>query len=50
MIDRPNRYDLLILICMDKTALPAFDESEVHHVWKDTYTPFIAQKAIFDCE
>ncbi len=50
VIDRPNRYDLLILVCMDKAALPAFDESEVHHVWKGTYTPFIAQKAIFDCE
>ena len=48
--NRPNRYDLLILLCMDKEALPTFDASEVHHTWKDTYTPFIAQKAIFDCE
>jgi len=50
VIDRPNRYDLLILLCMDKTALPLYDESAMHHAWKDTYGAMIESKAIFDCE
>lgn len=49
-IDRPNRYDLMIAIDMDKEALPAYDVSEPHHRWKDTYGPITAKKAIFDCE
>ena len=49
-IDRPNRYDLMIAIDMDKEALPAYDASEPHHRWKDTYGPITAKKAIFDCE
>lgn len=50
VIDRPNRYDLLILLTMDKDALPAYDSCVPHHTFKETYTPFMAQKAIFDCE
>ena len=50
VIDRPNRYDLLILLCMEKGALEAYDGSEAHHRWKEVYGGMIEKKAIFDCE
>lgn len=50
VIDRPNRYDLLIRITMDASALPAYDDCETHHRWKDDYGHLVAKKAIFDCE
>ena len=50
MIHRPNRYDLLILLCMEESALPVYDASAMHHEWKDTYGSLIESKAIFDCE
>ena len=50
VIDRPNRYDLLILLCMEKGALEAYDGSEAHHRWKKVYGEMIEKKAIFDCE
>ena len=49
VIDRPNRYDLLILLCMEKGALEAYS-SEAHHRWKEVYGGMIEKKAIFDCE
>lgn len=49
-IDRPNRYDLMIEINMDKAALDRYDSSEVHKEWKRTYSDMIESKAIFDCE
>ena len=50
VVDRPNRYDLLILMCMEKDALEVYDASEPHHRWKDAYGDLIEKKAIFDCE
>ena len=50
VIHRPNRYDLMIVIDMDESALAAYDASEYHHQWKETYGPLLAQKAIFDCD
>lgn len=50
VIDRPNRYDLLILLTMDKDVLDAYDACAPHHAFKETYTPYMARKAIFDCE
>ena len=50
VINRPNRYDLLIRIDMDEAALPAYDECETHHRWKDHYGHLVAKKAIFDCD
>ena len=47
--DRSNRYDLMIEIVMEESALPAYDESAPHHKWKEQYGPAIAHKAIFDC-
>ena len=49
VINRPNRYDLLIRIDMDESALPAYDDCAAHHRWKDEYGHLVAKKAIFDC-
>ncbi len=49
-IDRPNRYDLMIEIDMEKEALPAYDSSAPHHEWKEKYGPLLQAKAIFDSE
>ena len=50
MVDRPNRYDLLIRIDMEKETLPVYDDSEPHHVWKRDYACYLEKKAIFDYE
>lgn len=50
VINRPNRYDLLICIDMDEQALSAYDGCPTHHHWKDAYSHLVAQKAIFDCD
>lgn len=49
-IDRPNRYDLMISIDMDKNALEDYDKSLVHKKWKNEYASFWEAKAIFDFE
>ena len=48
--DRSNRFDLMIILDMDKEALPAYDTSEPHLCWKNRYGELIAKKAIFDCD
>lgn len=50
VVNRENRYDLLILICMDRDALDAYDASAAHKRWKEEYGDKIQAKAIFDCE
>lgn len=50
VVNRPNRYDLLIRLRMDMESLSVYDESEPHRLWKERYSARIAQKAIFDCE
>ncbi len=49
-IDRPNRYDLMIVARMDKEALPVWDGSQLHRDWKDLFGQYILSKAIFDEE
>ena len=49
-IDRPNRYDIMIEITMDKEALTLYDSSAPHHEWKDKYGDLLESKAIFDRE
>ena len=49
-IARPNRYDLMIEIEMDKDALPAYDASAPHKRWKEEYGHLLQAKAIFDSE
>lgn len=48
--DRPNRFDLMIEMDMDKEALPAYDVSAPHIRWKTEYGDRVAKKAIFDCD
>lgn len=48
IIDRPNRYDLMIVITMTPDALPVYEKSEYHNEWKEKYGRFIESKAIFD--
>lgn len=48
--DRDNRYDMMIIMDMDKEALPAYDVSEPHLRWKSEYGDLIEKKAIFDCD
>jgi hypothetical protein len=50
VIDRANRFDLMICIEMDKEILPIYDESEPHHEWKEKFGKFVENKAIFDFE
>lgn len=50
VIDRPNRYDLLIRLDMDEAALPAWDASDIHKRWKADFSALIEKKAIFDCD
>ena len=48
--DRENRYDLMIIMDMDREALPVYDASEPHIRWKKEYNNRIAKKAILDCD
>lgn len=48
--DRPNRYDMMIVMDMEKDALRAYDVCEPHLRWKAEYGDRIAKKAIFDCD
>lgn len=50
VIDMPGRYDLMIVIEMDRDALARFDASPIHARWKREYGAFIHSKAVFDCE
>ena len=49
-VDRPNRYDLMIVLEMEKEDLPVWDGSPVHREWKEKYGDLVLSKAIFDCE
>lgn len=49
-VDRPNRYDLVIQIDMDRDALADYDACSPHRQWKEKYGPYIDSKAIFDYE
>ncbi len=48
--DRENRYDIMIKIDMDKSALSFYDASAPHRRWKDNFGKHIKNKAIFDCD
>lgn len=50
VIDRPNRYDLMIRLWMPQDALPCWDASALHAHWKEAFGPRIAKKAIFDAD
>ena len=49
-VARENRYDVMIVLEMDRDALPLYDDSEMHHRWKDEFGGLLEKKAIFDYE
>ena len=49
-VHRENRYDVMIVLDMDREALSAWDTSIEHQLWKKEFTPFLEKKAIFDHE
>lgn len=49
-VARENRYDILIVIEMEKNALEEYDKCEWHKKWKEEYGRLLEKKAIFDCE
>lgn len=49
-VNRPNRYDIMIMIDMEPDALPLYDECEWHKRWKSEYGALLETKAIFDSE
>lgn len=50
VVDRENRFDLMICVEMDKKSLEKYDESEPHHEWKERFGKYIEKKTIFDAE
>lgn len=47
---RENRYDLMIVVEMETSALQSWDDSALHHAWKERYGQYIEKKTIFDRE
>ncbi|MCQ2592258.1 MAG: Dabb family protein [Treponema sp.] len=45
-----NRADIMIVIDMEKTALPDYDQCQWHQLWKHEYGRFIQSKLVFDYE
>jgi len=50
VIDRPNRYDLVIELDMEPEALPVYDACIWHKQWKTDYSTLLKSKAIIDLE
>ena len=48
VVERDNRYDLLIEIDMERESLDVYDHSVWHRQWKDQYADILEKKAIFD--
>jgi len=44
------RYDLMIMLDMDKESLAIFDASPIHSEWKERFGKYLKHKVIFDCE
>lgn len=49
-VARDNRYDLMIVVEMEKAALLNWDASRIHHQWKAQFGGLLEKKAIFDYE
>lgn len=50
LIDRPNRYDIMIEIEMRSKTLATYDACEIHKKWKTEYGKLLEGKVIFDKE
>ena len=49
-VARPNRFDIMIEIDMDREALEVYDACEPHRRWKQEYADLLSGKVIFDSE
>ena len=49
-VERSNRYDLMIQLTMERTALECYDACIWHREWKERYGDQLESKAIFDYE
>ena len=49
-INMSNRYDLMIIVDMDKNALDAYSVSPIHDKWINDYSEYLESKVIMDYE
>lgn len=49
VVNRSNRYDVMIVLDIDQDCLENWDNAHIHHVWKEKYGKLLEKKAIFDC-
>ncbi len=49
-INMSNRYDLMIIVDMERNALEAYSNSLIHDKWINDYSQFLESKVIMDYE
>ncbi len=49
-INMSNRYDLMVIVDMDKDALEAYSNSPIHDNWINNYSKYLESKVIMDYE
>ena len=49
-INMQNRYDLMIIVDMDKDALDAYSNNPIHDKWINEYSKYLSSKVIMDYE
>lgn len=48
--DRKNRFDLMVEMTLSAEGLAAYDQSDMHKLWKSEMGKYFEAKAIFDCD
>lgn len=48
-IKKPNRFDMMIKITLNKGSLKELEQSRILKEWEDKYNKYIDKKTIFDC-
>ena len=48
-IKKPNRFDMMIKITLNKGSLKELEQSHTMKDWEDKYNKYIDKKTIFDC-
>lgn len=48
-IKKPNRFDMMIKMSMNKKILKVFEDSEIYHKFEKKYKDSILSKTVFDC-
>lgn len=48
-IKKPNRFDMMIKITLNKGSLKELEQSHTMKEWEDKYNKYIDKKTIFDC-